>query len=144
MPSLSYAPTDALTRSFAPLTRALPVLDARSVFRLLIGLSLLTLLMLLADSVFAALPQVAPNNAQNLQNGDVIGFAKDYTDQTINYGSLIIGAILLLLGGGGLVTKLYFYSTGRGGMGDVLAFGALAVLVAAVGIYFLTQADAVF
>lgn len=100
--------------------------------------------MLFADSVFAALPQVAPNNNQNLQNGDVIGFAKDYTDQTINYGSLIIGAILLLLGGGGLVTKLYFYSTGRGGMGDVLAFGALAVLVAAVGIYFLTQADAVF
>ena len=42
------------------------------------------------------------------------------------------------------MTKLYFYSTGRGGMGDVLAFGALAVLVAAVGIYFLTQADAVF
>lgn len=140
MPSLN----PALTCAPSPLSRALPALDMRSVFRLVIGLSLLALLMLFADSVFAALPQVAPNNAQNLQNGDVIGFAKDYTDQTINYGSLIIGAILLLLGGGGLVTKLYFYSTGRGGMGDVLAFGALAVLVAAVGIYFLTQADAVF
>ncbi|MCB1917832.1 MAG: DUF2976 domain-containing protein [Rhodocyclaceae bacterium] len=140
MPSLN----PALTCVPSPLTRALPAIDARGFFRLLIGLALLALLMLFADSVFAALPQVAPNNNQNLQNGDVIGFAKDYTDQTINYGSLIIGAILLLLGGGGLVTKLYFYSTGRGGMGDVLAFGALAVLVAAVGIYFLTQADAVF
>ena len=99
---------------------------------------------LFCGPVHAALPTVAPTNSTSLAQGDVLGYARDFTDQTVDYGALLIGAALLLMGAGGLVSQLLAYNNGRGTVGSILTFGAIALFSIAIGIYFLTEANAIF
>ncbi|WP_230971769.1 DUF2976 domain-containing protein [Nitrogeniibacter aestuarii] len=94
--------------------------------------------------VMAALPSVAPQNAQNIASGDILGVARDYTDQSVDFATLAGGVVLMLLAVSGIGVSLYQYNQGRGSMGMVMSALVMGGLVCIVGIYLLTEANAIF
>lgn len=98
----------------------------------------------MTNPVLAALPNVAPTNTQNIANGDLLGVARDYTDQGIDYAALGGGAILLIIAASGVGTALWMHNQGRGSMGAVVSSLVLGGLVSIVGIYLLTTANNIF